>query len=39
MFNNQKKEDLKVKVAITSDHAGFKLKEVIKEQNILPKKG
>jgi len=30
MLKNQKKEDLKEKVAITSDHAGFKLKEVIK---------
>ena len=30
MLKNQKKEDLKERVAITSDHAGFKLKEVIK---------
>jgi glycine hydroxymethyltransferase len=30
MLKNQKKEDLKEKVAITSDHAGYKLKEVIK---------
>ena len=32
MLKNQNKESLKEKVAITSDHAGFKLKKLIKEE-------